>query len=47
MKATRVLAALTLIGVTGVALTAQPERPLVDAMRAIYWHADLHGVRLD
>jgi osmotically-inducible protein OsmY len=36
MKATRVLAALTLIGVTGVALTAQPERPLVDAMRAIY-----------
>ena len=33
---TRVLAALTVIAITGVALMAQPDRPLVDAMRAIY-----------
>ena len=36
MKMTRVLAALTVIAITGVALMAQPDRPLVDAMRAIY-----------
>jgi hypothetical protein len=33
---TRVLAALTVIAITGVTLMAQPDRPLVDAMRAIY-----------
>jgi hypothetical protein len=33
---TRVLAALTVIAITGVALMAQPDRPLVDAMRALY-----------
>jgi BON domain len=36
MKTTRVLAGLTVIAATGVALMAQPDRPLVDAMRAIY-----------
>jgi hypothetical protein len=33
---TRVLRALTVIVITGVALMAQPDRPVVDAMRAIY-----------
>jgi len=32
----RMLAALVLIAITGASVTAQADRPLVDAMRAIY-----------